>query len=165
MKTKIDKTVQKWLRRLISEEIIAHDMYIGCVMTCKKDQQDMIRDLFVEIAVDERDEHAKDMIEWALANGYDGPFKYKDYERYACDATVRQFNGLKSDQDSEYYVDQALKAEQDAIKSYEEALQDDLPLDLIPIVTRNYYDEIEHLDQLGTMKIACQAGMDAVYFG
>jgi hypothetical protein len=78
---------------------------------------------------------------------------------------VKQFNALKSGQDADYYVDQALKAEQDAISSYEEALQEDLPMDLIPIVTRNYYDEIEHLDQLGTMKIACQAGMDAVYFG
>ena len=165
MATEKNKTVQKWLKRLISEEMIAHDMYVGCVMTCKKDQVQMIRDLFLEIAVDERDEHARDMIDWALANGYDVPFKYKDYEKCASEATVKQFNALKADQDSVYYVDQALKAEQDAILSYEEALDEELPLDLVPILTRNYYDEVQHLEQLGTMKIACEAGMDLVSFG
>lgn len=29
--------VQKWLNKLISEEVIAHDMYVGSVMACKAD--------------------------------------------------------------------------------------------------------------------------------
>lgn len=163
METEKNKTVQKWLRRLISEEMIAHDLYVGSVMACKPEQRDMFRDKFIEIAVDERDEHAKDMIDWALANGYEVPFKYKDYERYASDKTVRQFNALKAERDADYYIDEALKAEQDAIASYEEAPQEDLPLDLIPILTRNYYDEVQHLEDLSTMKIACDAGMQVVY--
>lgn len=156
--------LQKWLKRLISEEIIAHDLYIGSVLVCKPDQRNMINDMFVDIANDELDDHAKNMIEWAMANGYDVPFKYKDYEKYASEASVKQFNALKSGEDADYYVDEAIKAETDAISSYEEALQmEDIPADLLPTLTRNYYDELEHIDDLNSLKIACQAGLDYIY--
>ena len=154
----------KLLKKLISEEMIAHDMYVGSVIACKDKQRDMIRDMFIHIAEDELDDHAKNLIEWALSNGYDVPFKYKDYEKYAGEATVRQFNTLKSGEDADYYIDQALKAEEDAIASYGEALQmEDMPPDLLPILTRNYYDELEHLEELNSLKIACEAGMNYIY--
>ena len=70
MANKKNSDLQKWLKRLISEEMIAHDLYIGSVLACKDDQRDMIRDMFVHIAEDELDDHAKNMIEWALENGY-----------------------------------------------------------------------------------------------
>lgn len=156
--------IQKWLKRLISEEIIAHDLYVGSVLVCKADQRRMIQDMFNHIAEDELDEHAKCLIDWAVANGYDVPFKYKDYEKCAAESTVKQFNALKSGEDADYYVDQALKAEVDAIASYEEALRlEDVPEDLLPLILRNYYDELQHVDDLDSLKLACEAGLDYVY--
>lgn len=95
MESEINTKVQKWIKKLISEEIIAHDLYMGSVMVCDKDQVGMINEMFVHIAEDELAEHAKEMIGWAIQNDYDVPFKYKDYEKYASESVVKQFNALK----------------------------------------------------------------------
>lgn len=77
---------------------------------------------------------------------------------------MKQFNSLKYGQDAEYYVDQGIKAERDAIASYEEAINSgDIPDDLFPCILRNYYDEVQHLEEFGSVKLACQAGLDYIY--
>ena len=84
--------------------------------------------MFVEIAVDELDDHCKKLCDWAIANDYSVPFKFKDYEKFAEKKTVEQFNSLKEEQEASYYVAEAIKSEEEAIKSYNEALEyDDLP--------------------------------------
>ena len=55
-------------------------------------------------------------------------YNVKDYEKFAEKKTVEQFNSLKEEQEASYYVAEAIKSEEEAIKSYNEALEyDDLP--------------------------------------
>jgi len=61
MKHKNDKNfnpkIQKALNKLISEEIIAHDQYVGSIVATCKCQADDFAKMFVDIANDEYDDH------------------------------------------------------------------------------------------------------------
>lgn len=158
-----DTEIQKILNKLISEETIAHSFYIGCIAAACKCQKEMFNDMFVEIATDELDDHCKHLYEWAIANDYSVPFKFKDYEKFAGKEVVEQFDKLKEEQEASYYIAEAIKSEEDAIKSYNEALEyDDLPQDLNAILLQNKYDEIEHYESLTTMKNAIDNQVDLV---
>ena len=158
-----DAKIQKILNKLISEEVIANSFYIGCIAAACKCQKAVISDMFVEIAVDELDDHYKKLCEWAIANDYSVPFKFKDYEKIAEKKTVEQFNSLKEEQEASYYVAEAIKSEEEAIKSYNEALEyDDLPQDLNAILLQNKYDEIEHYENLDTLKNAIDNQVDLI---
>lgn len=150
-------SIQRILNKLIAEEIIANMFYNGCIYEAKEIAVDAFQKLFSEIADDELYDHYAQLKKWALDNGYDVPFKLKDLEKYA-DACVKQLNALKSAKKLAYYIDEAIKSEQDAIKSYEAALKtDDLPYDLNAIMLQNYYDEVSHLDNLTFLKYAIEA--------
>lgn len=158
-----DAKVQKILNKLISEEVIANNFYVGCIAAACKCQKALFNDMFAEIAIDEMDDHCKHLCEWATANDYSVPFKFKDYEKFAGKGVVEQFDKLKEEQDASYYVAEAIKSEEDAIKSYNEALEyDDLPQDLNAILLQNKYDEIEHYENLMTMKNVIDNQVDLI---
>ena len=73
---------------------------------------------------------------------------------------------IKMYEDPLYYIDEAIKSEQFAIASYEEVLQDttNIPYELNAIMLQNYYDELEHLDDLMVMKYAIEAGAELVQY-
>ena len=118
-----DPKIQKLVNKLISEETIAHDFYIGCIMAVDKDEVCCIENIFVETANDELNDHCKSLVKWAKDNGYDVPFKYKDYEKEASPSVVKQYRDLKTKQSAKFYIEEAIKSEHDAIASYEEALK------------------------------------------
>lgn len=158
-----DKKLQKALDKLISEEMIASMFYTACVHAVKKDERHLIEEMFTEIAVDELNDHAKHLISWAGANDYSVPYKFKDFQDHAAASVVRQYNKLKDDGDASYYVKEALKSEDDAIKSYKEALEyDGVPQDLNSILLQNYYDEEEHHEELCTLKDALDGQVELV---
>ena len=107
-----------------------------------------------------------------LKNGFDKNPKniapgcfwcYKEHSKAAIidifKMAMAEFNSLKKNKDAAYYVTEAIKSEKDAIESYEEALKliDELPYELYSIIQGNYYDEVEHLNNLHTLEIANSA--------
>lgn len=163
--TLYDANVQKILNKLISEETIATDFYVGCVVAACPCQSKQYSKMFFDIAVDERDDHCKKLVEWAIANDYSVPFKYKDFEKYADQKVVKQMSSLKEGLEAKDYVAEAIKSEQWAIESYQKALESkDIPYDLHCILLQNYYDEQEHLEQLTTKSYAFDANADLVNY-
>jgi len=123
------------LNKLISEEIIAHDQYIGSIVATCKCQSDEFAEMFVDIANDEYDDHFKKLVEYAIANDYDVPYKYKDYEKYADPKVFKLLNSLKSGEKTKYYIAQAVEAEKFAVEGYLTIAQDqDLPYDFTSIL-------------------------------
>jgi len=93
-----EKKVQKILNQLISEEWMASIMYKQFILaTCCKDERHQIKDLLMELSEDEMDDHYAKLVKYAIHNGYSVPCQLKDYEEYASDKTVKQFNGWKKD--------------------------------------------------------------------
>lgn len=147
-------SVQKTLNKLISEELIAGMFYNGCILAVGQTIDKAFYKLFTEIASDELNDHLAHLKAWAVENDYHVPFKLKEYEKYA-NKSYSQLNRIKLDEKVIYYIDEAIKSEEDAIKSYEEAMEDDnIPYDLYAILQQNYYDEVEHLDKLTFIRYA-----------
>ena len=100
MRKKNDKLfsseIQKILSKLISEEQIAHDFYIGCIVATSQDEAEVFMKMFIETAKDELDDHYRKLVDWAVSNDYDVPFKYKDFEKSADGKVFRSFNSLKT---------------------------------------------------------------------
>ena len=160
-----DPKIQKLVNKLISEETIAHDFYIGCIMAVDKDEVCCIENIFVETANDELNDHCKSLVKWAKDNGYDVPFKYKDYEKEASPSVVKQYRDLKTKQSAKFYIEEAIKSEHDAIASYEEALKNkNLPYELYSIILNNYYDEEEHLEKFQTLLTATEANATLTWY-
>ena len=160
-----DPKIQKLVNKLISEETIAHDFYIGCIMAVDKDEVHCIENIFVETANDELNDHCKSLVKWAKDNGYDVPFKYKDYEKEASPSVVKQYRDLKTKQSAKFYIEEGIKSEHDAIKSYEEALKHkNLPYELYSIILNNYYDEEEHLEKFQTLLTATEANATLTWY-
>ena len=159
-----DRQIQKVLNKILSEELVAHMFYMGCtVATCPCKGQEFSQ-MFIDIAEDELNDHFMKIKTWAIANDYEVPFKFKDYEKYASES-FKQVENLKKEQEAIYYVNEAIKSEQDAIKSYEEALSvEALPYDLHAALTQNYYDECEHLNSLTILKYALENGAELIHY-
>ena len=92
-----EKKIQKILSKLIAEEMVACEFYVGCVIATEHDVSKHYSKLFLDIAKDERDDHAKHLIEWARANDFKVPFRFKDYEKHADERAVKLLNALKED--------------------------------------------------------------------
>lgn len=157
------KKMQKALNKLISEEFLAATMYRNMIFACIPEERHFIKDLFEETAEDEHNDHFVKLIDLALELGLDVPTKLSDYEKYAGESTVKQQRNFKKDQCAAYYVDEAIKAEVDAIKSYQEILQNCDCQVSQPIILHNYYDECEHLEKFQTLKIAMNASVQLKY--
>jgi len=148
IQNKIEKNTQKVLNKLISEERIAVDFYLGSLSNINPSQRYAIEEKFTKIGIDEKNDHLKKLIQFANKFGYEVPFKYKDFEKYASKKMVSKFNGLKNGEDALYYIEKAIESEKDAINSYEEVMKDEYVFDLQPIILNAYYDEIQHLQDL-----------------
>lgn len=74
-----DKKLQKTLDKLISEEMIASMFYTACIQAVQKSDKHLIEEMFTEIAIDELSDHMKHLVEWATANDYSVPYKFKDF--------------------------------------------------------------------------------------
>lgn len=154
------RKIQKLLNKLMSEEMIAHMFYMGCIVATCKCKSSRFSEMFADIANDELNDHFMHLKTWALANDFEVPFKMKDYCKNA-ETDCKRLDNLKTDQESLYYIDAAIESEQDAIASYDEALKNDfVPYDLNCILMQNYYDECEHLENLSVLKYALEAGAD-----
>ena len=159
-----EKNIQKLLNKIMSEEMLAHMFYMGCIVATCKCNSAVFQKMFTEIAEDELNDHFMKLKNWATENCFKVPFKMKDYAKHA-EKDNRRLESLKLDEEALYYVDAAILSELDAIASYEEALDnEDIPYELNAILLQNYYDEIEHLDQLRTLKFAIEAGADLVNY-
>lgn len=55
--TKEEKSTQKILNKIMSEELLANMFYTGCIVAADKDEAELFEKLFVEIAEDELDDH------------------------------------------------------------------------------------------------------------
>ena len=157
-----EKKIQKILNKLIAEEMVACEFYVGCVIATKHDVSKQYSKLFFEIAEDERDDHAKHLIEWARENDFKVPFRFKDYEKHADERAVKLLNALKEDQKAKYYVEKAIESEKLALESYEEALKEEMPYSLEQILVQNMYDEMDHYEKLEILLAALEAGVDLV---
>ena len=162
--TKEEKGIQKILNRIISEEILAHMFYSGCMVTVKNCKSDGFFKMFSEIAEDELNDHYIKLKNWAIENKFDVPFKMKDYAKYA-ESDTKQLDSLKVNADPIYYIDEALLSESKAILSYEDALKNNfIPYDLNSILLQNYYDELTHLKQLNALKFTLEAGAELIQY-
>lgn len=144
--------IQKILNKLISEEWLAGNMYSFYMQAVDPKERSLVFDMFGAISDDEIDEHYKSLVDWALLYGYDVPCTLRDIERHASKNAVRLFNSFTKNKDAMYYVNKTIEAEEDAILSYQEALQCEELVqfgDLQAIILRNYTDELQHLENLG----------------
>lgn len=99
-----------------------------------------------------------------MVNDFTVPCQDKEYKKYASPECWKLYDSMKDEQDLEYYIDLAIKSEKDAIASYEEALNDsEVPYELVAILHKNLYDEIEHLEDLNTLKTAVEASADLAW--
>lgn len=129
-----DKAIQKMLSKLISEELVAYEFYVGCTLAAQRDVAQCYSKMFIDIAKDERDDHAKRLAEWAASNDFKVPYKFKDIEKAADEKAVKLLNWLKEDQNAKYYVRKAIESEKAALESYQKALRAEMPYDLEQIL-------------------------------
>ena len=148
-KNTLDKDVQKALSKLISDEWFAGNIYKQFVMLMKPEERAQAQQQFLDTARDELDDHMANLIEYAMAHGYDYPVTYTELKKNADKADIKLFESCKKKQDIRYYVEEAIKSEERAIDTYEKCLDKDFiknDQDLKMIVQNNFYDEVEHLD-------------------
>ena len=158
-----DKTyrnTQKILNKLISEELLAGNFYNGCVASVTPMQRRVIEEKFSEIARDELEDHARVLTKFAIENGFEVPFKYKDIEKYSSKKMVAKFNTLKRGEDAQYYIERAIESEVEAIKSYEECMAGEYLFDLQPVMLKCYYEEMKHLEDLQLLLTCANMGVD-----
>lgn len=155
------KKMQDLLNKLISEEMLANLAYRTALVDCKLIDAAKLCKMFQTIADDELADHYKNLVTFAMMNDFTIPAQEKEYKKYASAECWKLYDGLKKDQDIKYYIEQMTKMEIDAIKSYEDAINDkDVPYDLIALLQPIYYDEVEHLEDLKTLMIAVEASAD-----
>ena len=165
MKQKNDENynpkIQKALNKLISEEIIASEQYIGSIVATCTCQSSEFAQMFEDIADDEYDDHYKKLVAYAIANDYDVPFKWKDHEKHAEPKAFRLLSSLKTGEKTKYYIEKAVESEKLAVESYMQIAQDpDLPYEFTSICWQIYYDEVEHLSKLAILNDALAAGAE-----
>lgn len=155
--------IQKALNKLISEEWIAGNFYMQMVLACDPDERSVIADLFRTISNDEINDHLKELVEWAISHGYDVPAKISDFKKYASKDDVKRLDNFKAKQKADYYLEEAAKSEEAAMKSYTDALNIEGLVeltDLQSLLWHIYYDEEEHLRNVKTAMIAYSANVD-----
>ena len=145
---KTAKSTQKILSKLISEETIAFTLYEGAMSAVKPEFFPFIAKKFQEIADDERNDHWASLRKFAMENGYEVPYKFKDIEKHASDKMVKLLNSLKGGENAVYYIGKAIESEVEAIASFEEAMNSEYVFELQPLLLKCYYDEIQHLEDL-----------------
>lgn len=159
-----NKNVQKVLSKLIAEEMLANSMYRISIIACNPLESIKIADMFRETADDELMDHHQNLVKFAVMNDYDVPCQDKEYKKFASETAWKSYDNIKKDQDAKYYIDLAIKAEEDACESYLKAMDvEDIPYELYAIIQKNYYDEKEHLENLKTLQIANEVNAELVW--
>ena len=161
----VDKKLQDAVKRLISEEYFAYQLYLFSKMAVKKEDRGVLFQLFTEIAQDELDDHMKTLIDWCIEYNVDIPCSEAEFKKCAAVKISRQVSQLKKNKDAAYYLEEARKSEELAIASYKEVLDKDGVCqftDLQSILWKIYYEETEHLQKIDTAKIAYDAGDDLI---
>lgn len=147
--------IQKLVKKLISEEWIAGQIYKFYTMAMPLEIQDTLKENFDAISDDELNDHLLSLVEVAKRYEYDVPKTVAEFERFADEELVKLYKSIKADENPKYYIDQAIKSEMLAVKSYEEALSteelDDYQ-EIKMVILNSYYDELDHIDTLGFMQ-------------
>lgn len=164
MKTneELNKHIQTALNKLISDEWFAGQIYKNFAIIVNKDDRASIYEEMIDTASDEINDHYKQLITFALNNGYSIPATYNEMKKFADAEDIKLFEKVQKNKDALYYLNISIDAEKRAIETYEKFLQDKEVVannDLHMIIKNNYYDEIEHLntfkfslDSLNAMK-------------
>lgn len=163
----VSAELRKTLKKLISEEYYAYQLYMLSRMAVKSEWHAAIDDLFSEIAEDELGDHMKQLIAWCREYGVDIPCSESEFRKAAGEKASKQVSALKKNKDAAYYIAEAIKTEELAADSYKEAIETDgvsQLTDLQSLLWHIYYDEAEHLGKLRTARIAVDTG-DSLTFG
>lgn len=147
---KKDTKIQAALNKLISDEWFAGQMYKQFALAVKEDERSQIAQQMIDTAIDELTDHIKNLIDFALSNGYDVPTTYNAMKKFADKDDVKLFEDAKQNQPALYYVKKAIESENRAIEAYQKYVDDyafahDFQ-DLKIILQGNYFDEIDHLN-------------------
>ena len=142
------KDIQNMLNKLISDEWFAGHIYKQFIMLVKPECRSAISEPMLDVSNDEIDDDYKNLIEFAIENGYSIPVTYNEMKKFADKEDVKLFENCKKDEDAMWYVNKSINAEDRAIKTYEKYVDQNWlnsePM-LQIIVRNNYYDEVEHL--------------------
>lgn len=156
--------VQEVLSKVISEEMLANLLYHNAVLAMQPEDICKVFDMFKTIADDELDDHHRALCTYAFQNCFAVPFSEKEYKKFADKAQWDAYDSMKKGQDASYYIQLAMQLEVLAVKSYEEMLKDrSLPYDLLSILQKNYYDELQHLEDLKTLSLAAAANANLAW--
>lgn len=144
------KYVQAVLDKLISDEWFAGNTYKQFVVLACPQAREQIKDLMLETADDELDDHYASLVEFAQQNGYDVPSTYAEMKKHAEKTDVKLFESCKKGQDALFYFTEGVKSEERAIETYEKYVDDNDVKNTEPqlqvIIKSNYYDEQQHLE-------------------
>jgi ferritin-like protein len=86
----VDKKLQDAVRKLISEEYFAYQLYLFSKMAVKKEDRCVLFDLFTTIATDELDDHMKTLIDWCVEYNVDVPCSEAEFKKCAATKVSRQ---------------------------------------------------------------------------
>ena len=158
-KPEISKKSALALKRLISEEFIAWQLYVQFVLAAKPAESAAISSLFTETANDELYDHHSKLVKIARDYGLSIPCTNADYQKYASPDAVKQLNTkVQKGKDLMFYVDEAIKSEEYAILSYAAALEiEGLPEDVRVLLLEIFYEEQQHLADLTTFKFSAES--------
>lgn len=155
-----NEKVQKALNKLISDEWFAGNVYMQFVLLMDAASRKIAKEQFIDVANDELNDHMASLVDFALTNNYDVPATYSKMKKEADKEDVKLFEDCKRAESLDWYLQQAIDAEERAIETYEKYV-DDPEFAAFPIlqmtIQNNYYDEVEHLKQFKFMKYTLDA--------
>lgn len=143
--------VQKAINKLIADSYMAGHLFEFMVCAAGKEIRGQIYDMYLQNADEELSTHMKDLIDWAIEFDYDIPCSLTDMEKYADEDIVKLTKNVKKDGDIDYYVKRATDLLTNLIKTYDELIRSEDFVefgDVYAIITRNYYDEIQKLENM-----------------
>lgn len=161
----VGKALQGQVQKLIAEEYFAYQLYFFSLAAAGGDEVGVVAELFAKIGEDELRDHLAQLAEWCRAYGVDVPASESEMKKAASKKLQALTSGLKKGQPAGYYLDQAIAQEELAAESYKKALEGKDVCqftDLQATLWHIYYDEVQHLRDLNTAKIAYEAGDDLV---
>lgn len=148
-------TLQHYLYKLISEEVLAFETYkvLNAIFYKKDKFQKSLINMFDDIAEDEYSDHANKLIDYGRIHNLGFPVDNSEYVRHASENAVKAFNCIPNTDDLTVLIEYALDLERDAIDSYTEAISKGMELDefdeeIMSIMQHNLKDEQEHYDKI-----------------
>ena len=100
---------------------------------------------------------------FAKTHDFNIPATYKEFIKFADPIDVKQFESFKNGKTIEYYLDEAIKSEENAIKAYTDALNEiekydsEAAYDFSLILNQILFDEVEHLQTFTFIKTQLDA--------